>query len=424
MATAGYGSLLNSFFEKHKNEILTQYKSDTDKSSSSSSSSSNASESGDSDTLSTDMFSPIATKPKVAKHDVNVLYLNDDTTYNWNNYTDASVNALREAFVQHLYSNPERREKEIITDLNALPNKFDTTKDKYRLLSSEYVTNLAYNLDENSHMGVYCYMNNGDTFALTADGIDLTFTKSGGVCDLQYDEGVGVNKKTKKMNKLRKGKRFSLDLFHRSKPIRLKFSIGSVGVDGVGGTYAEGEQPVPICILEDQDIYLDNKGWTKIQDVTTDDTINGLEVISIQKQDVADVLIRFPQNCFGEGLPNKDVYVTHDHVVHDPVKNILSNAGVMTYEYDFLEVCFSPPKNHTYSILLKQWKLLNINNMKCESLYPYGDAAIKEFSQKKVFKDVSELECIREYMFVRTTEDLCVKDDRICAKEFNNRLGV
>ena len=413
METLGYGSLLNNFFEKHKSEILKQYKPNDG----SSSSSSNASESGDSD--SNLLLSPLHSVNKMNK-DMNIFHLNN--MYKWNDYTDESVNSLREAFVQYLYDNETYRSKDIITDIGALPNKFETSKERFALLSSQYIQ--SYNLDENSHMGYYCYMNEGEQFDLTVDGVLLTFTKADGVCDLQYSEGQQTNRKTKQIRKMKKGKKFSIDLFNRDKPIRFKFGIGSTHGSTEDPNHADSEPIVPICILEDQEVFTDNRGWVLIQNVTTDDIIQGMDVISVQKQNVEETLIHFPKDCFGENVPNKDVYVTHDHVVYDPIKNKLSNAGMLTYEYNFLKVCNQPPKNHTYSILLKKWKLMNVNNLKCESIYPFGDTAIKLFSQKQVFKDVSELEWIREYMFVKTTDDLFVEDDVIRAKEFNNRLGV
>ena len=165
-----------------------------------------------------------------------------------------------------------------------------------------------------------------------------------------------------------------------------------------------------ICIMEGQDILLD-KGYTKIEDIQPGDTINGSQVYKVFKQPASQSLIKFPKDCFGVKVPDSDVYVTHDHMMFDPNENKLVNAGVLSDTYEFVSVC-EPPKESVYNILMKEWRVITVNNMKCESLCPFTPQGIDTLIEQGVH-DESFRDFVNECVRIETTDDICVQGNTI-----------
>ena len=158
---------------------------------------------------------------------------------------------------------------------------------------------------------------------------------------------------------------------------------------------------VDICIMEGQDVLLD-KGYTKIEDIQAGDTINGSQVYKVFKQPAGEYLVKFPKDCFGLNVPNQDVYVTHNHMVIDPSTGKLNNAVVYTLLNKNVKMV-EPPKEFVYNILMKEWGVVTVNNMKCESLCPFMSKGMNELIAQGVHD-----ESFRD--FVESVGDVSIDD--------------
>lgn len=337
------------------------------------------------------------------------------TFYDWSSYTDESIEALREAFVKYLYEQ-FGSSKEFLADTQALPTKFDYTKSKVALFSTPHHT--EFDLDVHNNKGYYAYIEEGNAFIVISGGTQFEFTRS----DDKYDVTYHSAGKRNYFHNVKKRDKHSIHLFRDAKPITFRYAIGSSEGDTNDNEEHSDEPLYPVCILEGQKVLLD-KGWTLIQDITTNDTINGMKVLFVQKQNISQPIIRFPKGCFGVNTPNEDLYMTHDHIVYDPIQKKLTNAGMMTYEYDTVQECENPPYTSVYSLLLQKWCLLNVNNVKCESLCPTSDIALGHYSRQHIFSSLKELAFISSYKDIQTTNDIYVQNDMICSKK-NNTLHI
>ena len=146
----------------------------------------------------------------------------------------------------------------------------------------------------------------------------------------------------------------------------------------------------PICIMEGQDVLVDTRGFVKIEDIQEGDSINGNKVVSVICQKTNEKLIKFNQGCFGNNVPNKDVYVTHDHLMSIPGADSVINAGMYVGKPGVTHT-HGPSKN-VYSILVDGWNIMNVNNLQCETLCPFNDIAKKEYETKGIHNEFSELD--------------------------------
>ena len=152
------------------------------------------------------------------------------------------------------------------------------------------------------------------------------------------------------------------------------YTIGSVS----GQDEADWDPPEfttdALCIMEGQNVLTD-KGYTKVENIQIGDCVNGTPVLHITKQMTPHKLIKFPQDCFGQGVPSKDVYLTHDHLVCDPLTKQLNNAIVYTLLNKNV-VAVEPPCEAVYNFVFSDWKLLDIDGLRCESISPYTPQTI------------------------------------------------
>ena len=171
-----------------------------------------------------------------------------------------------------------------------------------------------------------------------------------------------------------------------------RVTTGSFDIDEVN--YGVPEQSsvttrTSICIMEGQDVLVDKRGFVKIEDVKDGDVINGNNVVSVICQKTNEKLIKFNQGCFGNNVPNKDVYVTNEHLIGHPGTNQVTNASEylgnigITSEFG--------PSNNIYSILVDGWSMLNVNNLQCETLCPFNNIAKKEYERKDIHNEFSNV---------------------------------
>ena len=170
-----------------------------------------------------------------------------------------------------------------------------------------------------------------------------------------------------------------------------------------------------ICIMEGQDVLLD-KGYTKIEDIQPGDTINGSQVYKVFKQPAGECLVKFPKDCFGLNVPDSDVYVTHNHMVIDPSTGKLNNAVVYTLLNKNVKMV-EPPKEFVYNILMKEWGVVTVNNMKCESLCPFSPQGMNELIAQGVH-DESFKEFVQNLRGM-SIDDLTVQGNHIFIQNVN-----
>lgn len=174
-----------------------------------------------------------------------------------------------------------------------------------------------------------------------------------------------------------------------------------------------------ICIMEGHDIQTDD-GIKKIENITINDKINNSQVIKIYKQPITQQLVKFTKDCFGNNIPNQDVYVTHNHIVFDKNTNTLQNAILFAIDKKWNTVYLSDaPKQHTYNILLKDWCIMNVNGLSCETLCPYNQIAINEFISQGIY-DTSHSVYIQELIHIETVNDVFVKECKILPKKLKD----
>ena len=106
---------------------------------------------------------------------------------------------------------------------------------------------------------------------------------------------------------------------------------------------------VVTCIMGGQ-VFTD-KGCVAIEEIQKNDTIGNVTVLDVVKNYCDDELIKFPKDCFGLNVPSEDLWVTHDHIMYDPIQKTLENAGVMFDKYPFVEL-LEPPVKYVYNIVL------------------------------------------------------------------------
>ena len=140
-------------------------------------------------------------------------------------------------------------------------------------------------------------------------------------------------------------------------------------------TSYEGTKPVSnICFVKDTMIQTDS-GLKKIQDITTNDTIDNIEVTGITKTINNNInhLIQIKKNAFRKNVPSKDIIVTRSHKI-----NI---NGETKKAYDLLNIgnhkISKIPYNGEvlYNILLETYRFIKVQNVYMETLHPNNKIA-------------------------------------------------
>lgn len=174
-------------------------------------------------------------------------------------------------------------------------------------------------------------------------------------------------------------------------------------------TYSGNYGPVE-CIMGGQ-MVLTDKGYVAIEEIQKNDTIGNVTVLDVVKNYCDDELIKFPKDCFGLNVPSEDLWVTHDHIMYDPIQNTLENAGVMFDKYSFVEL-LEPPVKYVYNIVLSHWGLIEVHNMKCETLCPLNRVSMQVYSENKI-----DTQFTSEYAGCYTTNDITIDGNVIVPKQ-------
>ena len=130
-----------------------------------------------------------------------------------------------------------------------------------------------------------------------------------------------------------------------------------------------------ICFTKDTDILCD-QGEINILNIDLNrHTINKQKIIGITKTlGVDDKLVLIRKNSIKYNIPNKDILITRNHkIVHPKDETFLSNkvikAGdLVRYYHDVKVIKYN--NEVLYNIMLKNYSVLTISNLKVESLNP------------------------------------------------------
>ena len=110
-------------------------------------------------------------------------------------------------------------------------------------------------------------------------------------------------------------------------------------------------------------------------------SINGSTIIGISNTlNSNGKFIKFAKNCMGKNSPNRDLFMTGEHLVES--NNKLVMAKKLVNGTTITKVSEKP--QNVYNILLNKHEIINIHNMPVESLNPMnlGSRKISEKSRK------------------------------------------
>ena len=116
-------------------------------------------------------------------------------------------------------------------------------------------------------------------------------------------------------------------------------------------------------------------GLKKIQDITTNDTIDNIEVMGITKTINNNInhLIQIKKNAFRKNVPSKDIVVTRSHKINinGETKKAYELLNISNYKISKI------PYNGEvlYNILLETYRFIKVQNVYMETLHPNNKVA-------------------------------------------------
>ena len=112
----------------------------------------------------------------------------------------------------------------------------------------------------------------------------------------------------------------------------------------------------------------------EIERLTPSDTIDGSRVIDITKQYVRATpenqrMVEIPKDALGQGVPNKDTFLTDYHMVYHPMYN--DGKGVQaSHMVDEKTIRYVGYEGHVYNVLLQKYGRIRGHNMTIGTLPP------------------------------------------------------
>jgi hypothetical protein len=105
-------------------------------------------------------------------------------------------------------------------------------------------------------------------------------------------------------------------------------------------------------------------------------TINNKKIVAITETVSLDSdLVFFPTNSLGPNIPSQPTAISNNHLVQNPSTNEMIKAK------DYLEINnliskIPYKKEFLYNILMETHDIINVNNLQCETLYPWSMVAL------------------------------------------------
>jgi hypothetical protein len=129
-------------------------------------------------------------------------------------------------------------------------------------------------------------------------------------------------------------------------------------------------------------------------------TINTNKIVAVtETRSMDDTLVCFPVNSLGENIPSEVTIVSNDHLIQNPVTNKMIKAR------DYVSFCSNVTKvdykdDLLYNILLETHDVMEVNNMVCETLYPFSMIALLYQKLSTVEEEESKQIWIENYNLI------------------------
>lgn len=170
-----------------------------------------------------------------------------------------------------------------------------------------------------------------------------------------------------------------------------------------------------ICILEGSYITTD-QGDKLIENLTTDNTIYNMPILNIYRSLAIQKFVCIKKNSFGNNLPNRDTYLSNEHMLYDRKNDLLRNSSYFIDENNVIQSEIDKNK-YCYHILLPNWCLIKVNNLDCESLCCLNKKSINFYKDNLIYKE-SFIDILkRQSNKIVTTKDIMVKGNKILFKK-------
>ena len=161
--------------------------------------------------------------------------------------------------------------------------------------------------------------------------------------------------------------------------------------------YQYTESSDAICFLKGSLIKTDFNGIIPIENIKTGEIINGYKAVNVFSSTSNKNIIKFDKDSLDINKPDKDLYVTEDHLILDPIQDKLLFAN--NYVNGKTITVFSENKNNTiYHILFKKWILVEANNLKCESVCPLNKKSIIHMVKNNNLTRREYFELVKKHM--------------------------
>jgi hypothetical protein len=160
--------------------------------------------------------------------------------------------------------------------------------------------------------------------------------------------------------------------------IRIAFVNATSGISEYSNTF-EIEKCVPISsicfpagtpVLTDQGIIDIDKIDVKNITIQNKRIVAVTETVSLESE-----LVFFPTSSLAPNIPSQPTAISNNHLIQNPLTNEMIKAkDYINFNEHILQVPYK--KEFLYNILLETHELINVNNMICETLYPFSMIAL------------------------------------------------
>tara|TARA_B110000037_G_scaffold221960_1_gene294806 strand:+ start:1223 stop:2911 length:1689 start_codon:yes stop_codon:yes gene_type:complete len=168
-----------------------------------------------------------------------------------------------------------------------------------------------------------------------------------------------------------------------------------------------------ICFLKGTMIKTDKLGYVAIENLKHGTLVNGNKVVNIFSTKTKKNVVKLSKGSLVHNKPNKDLYVTENHMIVNPRTNNLSFAKNYINN-DSISLHNSNSINEIYHVLFKKWILINANNVKCESLCPVNKNSILYLQKNKKLSEKEYSELVKRHLSFNYSNIKHIKNNIYC----------
>lgn len=105
-------------------------------------------------------------------------------------------------------------------------------------------------------------------------------------------------------------------------------------------------------------------------------TINNKKIVAITETVSLDSdLVFFPTNSLGPNIPSQATAISNNHLVQNPsTKEMIKAKDYIEINNNISKIPYK--KEFLYNVLMESHELINVNNLHCETLYPWSMVAL------------------------------------------------